>query len=163
MKDKVLIAEDDLENGLAALMAMDELGLEAEVVVNADEAIRKIETESYLAVLTDMNMPLKNGEGINPKAGEAVVSACAKKMIPCFVVTAGILNHGGIHDVVDILFSFSSYVYSTADIKFDWQYQLLDRRKKDVGIWRDVWKTIKDNFKHVLSARRRYIKYVLTQ
>ncbi len=159
MKEGILIAEDDFANGLAAMMAMKELNLDTDLVTNAKEVIEKIEEKAYVAVITDLNMPLAKDEVINPKAGEVVVKACAKKMIPVFVVTAGILHHGGTHNIVDILFAHNLYGNSNAEPKFDWQRQL--RGQKDVEMYKEVWRTIKENFEPVLAARRRYIKYVL--
>lgn len=157
-KDKVLIAEDDFANGVAATMAMGELGLDAYLVPNAKAAIEQIEKEAYVAVLTDLNMPFAEGEEINSKAGEEVAKACAKKMIPCFVVTAGVLHHGGTHNIVDVLFAYNLYG-GAEEPDFDWQQQL--RGQKDAETYKKVWQAIRDNFEPVLAARRRHIKYVL--
>ena len=158
MEDKILIVEDDLENGIAVLTAMDELGLEAEVVPNAEEAIKKIETESYLAVLTDMNMPLKKGESVNPKAGEAVVNACAKKMTPCVVVTAGY----NAHHKSDHVYILTSSMFCEKPAEPLFELARFSGRKDDADNWRQIWRTVEDKFKTVFSARRRYIKYVLS-
>lgn len=160
MKDKILIVEDDLSNGLAALIAMEQLGLESEVVSNAEEAIKKIEAESYLVVLSDMNMPLKNGESINPKAGETVVNACAKKLIPCFVITAGYSDHSK-SNFVHILATYNFFDDRTTD-------SLVEIGNitgyKDADNWKRVWKDyIEKIWNPVLEARRRYIKYVLSK
>ncbi len=161
MEEKVLVVEDDFSNAVAAIAALDEMGVEAFATASAEEAVEMLSKENFLVVLTDMNMPAVKGGSIDSKAGEIVAKECAKKMIPCFVITAGILHHGGTHNIVDILFAHNLYG-GAKEPQFDWQQQLRGRQK-DVETYKEVWAVIKEIFEPVLAARRRYIKYVLTE
>lgn len=160
MKEKVLVAEDDFSNAIAAIAALDEMGVETLAIASAEEAVEMLSKENFLVVLTDMNMPVVKGGSIDSRAGEIVAKECAKKMIPCFVITAGILHHGGTHNIVDILFAHNLYG-GAKEPRFDWHQQL--RGQKDIRTYKEVWAVIKESFEPVLAARRRYIKHVLTE
>ncbi len=87
MKKIVLIAEDKMENALSALAAMKDLDVNALTVPTVEMALAMIEKGNILAVLTDMQMPLKENEGVNAEAGKIIVKKCLAKNIPVAIVT----------------------------------------------------------------------------
>lgn len=159
MKDKILVVEDNATNAAAAAMALEEMNIEVSIAASAEEAIEMLNEKNFLAVLTDMHMPAVKSGHVDPKAGEIVAEQCGKKMIPCFVITAGILHYGGIHKVVDVIFGYHHYVGSEHPTL--WHEQLRDRQK-NFQTYKEVWEIITKNFDQLLRSRRRYIKYVLS-
>jgi two-component system sensor histidine kinase/response regulator len=58
---KVLLAEDNETNQVVALELLGRLGIELEIAVNGREAVEKVRSKAYAAVLMDMHMPEMDG------------------------------------------------------------------------------------------------------
>jgi CheY-like chemotaxis protein len=60
-KKRILLAEDNLINQKLVLKILEKLGYQAEAVLNGEEVLKKLETDSYDLVLMDVQMPVKDG------------------------------------------------------------------------------------------------------
>ena len=160
MKEKVLIVEDDFSNSIAALAAMDELGYDAVVATTAKDGIEMIKKEEFFGVLTDMNMPLKQKESVNPKAGEVVVKECLKRAVPVAIVTGGGTGHHGV-PCIKVLIS-KQITIMTSDQQLSFDDQEIDGKDKDIMIWKRAWRILEDHAKpeEIFRARKRHRKYV---
>ncbi len=87
MEKIVLIAEDKMENALSALAAMKDLNVNALTVPTVEMALAMIEKGDIFAVLTDMQMPLKENGEVDAEAGKIIVKKCLAKNIPVAIVT----------------------------------------------------------------------------
>lgn len=62
-KARILLAEDDITIQLATMAVLENLGIEADMVANGQEAIHALQTIAYDLVLMDCQMPLLDGYG----------------------------------------------------------------------------------------------------
>lgn len=60
-KSKILLVEDNIVNQKLALALLKKLNLSAEVANNGEEALQKLQEESFDLVLMDCQMPIKDG------------------------------------------------------------------------------------------------------
>jgi DNA-binding NtrC family response regulator len=84
---KVLVVDDQMDNVIAGMEAVKQLGGEPIGVTNVAEAKKLIKEKEFFLVFTDMNM--KEGK----EAGKQIVLECLYRRTPVFVVT--MFHHDG--------------------------------------------------------------------
>lgn len=158
MTDKILIAEDDFANGVAALAAMKESGFDATVRGNAEDAIKALDNEDFLAVLTDMNMPLKKGGSIDKEAGKVVIKECINRCVPSAIVTGGTGHHG--EPCIKILLPEPMVAVKHVE-EFSFKAEEIKETDKSIETWKRAWAILKEFVdSETFRARQRYRKYV---
>ena len=150
MKGKVLIIDDRMDNLIAGIKAIEELGIECIGVSEVKLSLKIIRKEDLLLVLTDMEM--KEGR----EAGMEIVKECCKRGIPVGVVTMG-SGHGHHKDEVHLLiptFPFSD----TSQLR---EIETLGE-EKDVDAYKKAFERLKKeiHLEENLAARERYRKYL---
>ncbi len=141
MRGKILIVESDFKNELAALTAIEEVGHEGMVVSNVEEALEVINREDLLAVLTDVNLPLKKGKSDSPYSGESVIQSCIDRVIPVALVTQAAIGCYTWPGIKILVPNFFTAVEPGKD--FSWNLiKEIDCQEKDVNVWKDAWKIL---------------------
>ena len=158
MTDKILIVEDDFANGIAALAAMKEFGFDAIVVGNAEDAIKSFDNEDFLAVLTDMNMPLEKGGLVDKEAGKVVIKESINRCVPSAVVTGGIGHHG--EPCIKVLLPEPMFAIKHAK-EFSFRTEEIRKEDKSIEVWKRAWATLKEFAdSEAFHVRQRYRKYL---
>ncbi len=150
MEKKVLIVENNLSNGIAALIAMEELGLEARLVLNVDEALEALKNDDFLFVLSDMVMPLEKGSSTDKSVGKIIIRECINQLTPSAVVTGGIVqghHHKGQERVIDILIPDPVVAVEAPISEFELKtVSRIRAENKDKEIWKKSVKELEDYF-----------------
>jgi CheY-like chemotaxis protein len=87
---RVLLAEDNAINQKVALRALSTLGIEAELVVNGEEALRLAKSGAFDLVLMDCQMPVMDGYEATIAIREWELSSRGKRL-PIVAMTANAL------------------------------------------------------------------------
>lgn len=84
---KIIMAEDDLVNAKVANALLKTMGLSAEVAVNGEELLNRMNDAHFDLVLMDINMPIMNGYDAakNIRIGNA---GNANKDVPIIAISA---------------------------------------------------------------------------
>lgn len=147
--DKILIVDDEIEICSAAKQALS--SYKVDTASNVEEAISRLEDNFYLVVFTDMEMPVKKDGEKEQYAGKIVVDICCKRLIPCFVVTAGDHHHHH-HDRTILYGTFPEFPELL-------EIECFHKKKNKDALWNEVWNVVSGKEKEILDARRRFIKY----
>ncbi len=113
---KVLVAEDNITNQQVALGILSKIGIEADIVVNGDEAIKALKRVDYDLVLMDVQMPEMDGIEatcrIRNREPEVI-----NKMVPIIAMTANAMQgdsdrclNSGMNDYISKPFNFNDFV-----------------------------------------------------
>ncbi len=87
--EKILVADDHVINQRLAVLLLEKLGYQAEVVTNGEEALEALKTHRYQLVLMDCQMPVLDGY----EATKAIRrSESALKHIPIIAMTANAMK-----------------------------------------------------------------------
>ncbi|HHE45723.1 MAG TPA: hypothetical protein ENL05_00010, partial [Candidatus Moranbacteria bacterium] len=86
MKERILIVENDLANGISYKEAIEKMGIDVLLVSNAKNAVEAMDNEDFLAVLSNMRIPVRKKGSANKEAGMTVVKECVSRCIPLIVV-----------------------------------------------------------------------------
>lgn len=168
--EKVLIIEDNdvyRTNAQQALALFEPI--EIHLATNVADGLEKMKNNNYWVVLTDMNMPMKNGGENVETAGETIVTHCINEMIPAFVITAGFYEHGK-YDRTEVWFDVKKYnerlfkkEKTFISIKENPENQILAfEGSKSKEIYQKIWKEILEKITPFCNSCFRYRKYILS-
>ena len=90
---KVLIVEDRNENALAALEFFENKGMKVKIKDNAQDAIKALRKEIFLAAILDVEIPLSKGRKPE-KLGPEVGWIAKETETPHVYLTGGYFHHG---------------------------------------------------------------------
>ncbi len=165
-KIKVLIVEDNFDNVLTALIAMEELDVEPIIASNVEKALEILQFRSkeFLCVLSDMHMPLSSEGGYSKEAGKIVIKECINRHIPSLVITKGVHHHE--KTCIEILMPDPMFALAKETVE---EFSLVKVKEiecpeKKVKVWKEAFQTLKeilgDDLTENLKTRRLYQKYV---
>ncbi len=151
---RILIVENNFENGINAIEAMRQLRIKVELVSNVEDALKEIDKNNFLAVLSKMNLPLKKkSQEISKGAGKILIKKCTRHLIPSAIVAKEIRSSLKVM-VPEPIFNFvdDTLVF----------HEIIINKKKYKNIkWQLVWSIFRncvgiDTMKHTVYLREKY-------
>ena len=125
--ERILVV-DRLENGMAAMAAIDNFNIE--VISNFEDGIEKIKKEDYSVVFSNLNLPLTiTAKEPTKYAGGNVALECVKKKITPVVL----FEYDGYSLIIFPAFSFAHEGFSIVPYCVE-----IKGRLRDIETWREI-------------------------
>jgi CheY-like chemotaxis protein len=96
----VLLVEDQQANRTVISLMLEALGVEVETAIDGEQALNKIEHNSYALILMDLKMPKMDGYQATQRLREKEIK------IPVIALSAKVLNSDEHHQITDLFDGF---------------------------------------------------------